>query len=336
MGNSTYSSSVFTSTVGAKIAAGTTPFGHTSSVKSGAVAAAVHPSLDPAGKNKAGIIIRESRDSDAHPDSVGVVLIADQTGSMDIVPRTFVEKLGKLMSLIVSKGYLADPHILFGAIGDAYCHEVAPLQIGQFEAGNQMDSALTNILLENGGGGQMHESYELALWFLAEYASMDCFEKRGRKGYLFIFGDELPYDFVSKDQVERLTGVKLENDIPLDEILAKVQEKFELFWVMPGGTMYWGNPSVEKPQQKRFGERFIKLEKPEEMAELVAATIGSFEGYDVNTIVKDLVDAGLSKAGAQRATQALVPFTASGVLSKKAAVIEGELTLGGTDNVSRL
>lgn len=335
MGSSTYSRSVFDSTVGAAAAAGTA-FGYTSSVKSGAVAAKVHELLDPAGKNKAGLIIRESRDSDAHPESVGVAVLLDQTGSMDIVPRTLIEKLGKLMGLLVSKGYLASPHVLFGAIGDANCAEVAPLQVGQFEGGNEMDSALNNILLENGGGGQTHESYELALWFLAEYASMDCLEKRGKKGYLFIVGDELPYDSVRKEQIERLVGVKVESDIPLATVLDKVSEKFELFWVMPGGTMYWGHSIVEDPQRKRFGERFLKMEKPEEVGELIAATIGAFEGYDVNQIATDLVDAGLSAAGAKRATQALVPFTASGSLVKKTATVEGALPTDGDDTVARL
>ncbi len=338
MGGSTYSRQVFDNTVAPAAAAGTA-FAYTTSVKTGAVAAKVHDLLDPkqvAGPNSpfAGKIVRESCDSDAHPNSRAVAILLDQTGSMDVVPRTLVSKLGKLMSILVSKGYLADPHLLFGGIGDATGMEVAPLQVGQFEAGNEIDGALTHIYLEGNGGGQMHESYELALWFLAEYAEMDCLKKRGQKGYLFIVGDELPYPMVRAEQIKRLVGVDIGDDILLDTVLEKVQEKFELFWIMPSGTMYWGNSSVEGPQKKRFGERFIKLENVDEVAEFIAATIGTFEGFDNKSIVKDLVDGGLDPAAAKRAT-ALSTQVSGGVLVKKAATLSGTLAVG-KDSVSRL
>ena len=93
-----------------------------------------------------------------------------------------------------------DPQILFGAIGDATCDRV-PLQIGQFESDNRMDDDLGRIVLEGGGGGQMTESYELALYFMARHTALDCFEKRGRRGYLFIIGDEMAYDRVKAREV---------------------------------------------------------------------------------------------------------------------------------------
>ena len=200
MGGSSYSSSVFDKTIGATTRAGRDPFAYSAAISSGSTAAVVHTDLDPSKPNKAGVIIRESRDSKAHPDSVAVAVLFDVTGSMREVPQTFVKKLGNLMSLLTKKGYLPDPHILFGAIGDAYSDEV-PLQVGQFEAGNEMDDVLTKVYLEGNGGSQQTESYELAMYFMARHASMDCLEKRGRKGYLFILGDELPKDHVNKEQV---------------------------------------------------------------------------------------------------------------------------------------
>ena len=88
------------------------------------------------------------------------------------------------------KGYVEHPQILFGAVGDATCDRV-PLQVGQFESDNRMDDDLGRILLEGGGGGQMTESYELAMYFMARHTAIDCLDKRGRRGYLFIIGDEL-------------------------------------------------------------------------------------------------------------------------------------------------
>ncbi|MCB0184778.1 MAG: hypothetical protein KDE31_10955, partial [Caldilineaceae bacterium] len=114
----------------------------------------VHPQMDPY------CATRQSRDSVAHPESVAIAVIFDVTGSMGTVPRILQTKLGKLMRLLTERGYLAHPQVLFGAVGDAYTDSV-PLQIGQFESGLEMDDDLSKIYLEGGGGGQVHESYEL-------------------------------------------------------------------------------------------------------------------------------------------------------------------------------
>ncbi|MCA9968198.1 MAG: hypothetical protein KC423_28325, partial [Anaerolineales bacterium] len=62
---------------------------------------AAHPQMNPAG------VVRESRDSDSHPDSVAIGVLFDVTGSMGVVPRVLQTKLGSLMRLLVQKGYLA-------------------------------------------------------------------------------------------------------------------------------------------------------------------------------------------------------------------------------------
>ena len=119
-------------------------------------------------------------------------MLFDVTGSMRTVPRVLQTKLPQLLGLLLRKGYASDPQIMFGAIGDATCDRV-PLQVGQFESDNRMDDDLGRIVLEGGGGGQMTESYELAMYFMARHTVTDCCEKRGRRGYLFIIGDELAY-----------------------------------------------------------------------------------------------------------------------------------------------
>src|SRR3712207_3635468 len=156
--------------------------------------ARVHDEMNPRG------VTRESRDSDQHPDSVAIAVIFDVTGSMGTVPRVLQTKLGALMRLLIQRGYVEHPQVLFGAVGDAYCDAV-PLQIGQFEAGLEMDDDLSKIYLEGGGGGQVHETYELAIYFMARHTAIDCYERRGRKGYLFTIGDEKPYAVVRRQHV---------------------------------------------------------------------------------------------------------------------------------------
>jgi hypothetical protein len=137
-----------------RAATGASAFGYSDSG-----ATRVHPDLDPRD------IMRESRDSDEHPESLAIAVLFDVTGSLRHVPRALQEKLPQLLGLLLRQGYVEHPQILFGAIGDATCDR-APLQIGQFESDNRMDDDLGRILLE-GGGGQMTESYELAMYFMA-------------------------------------------------------------------------------------------------------------------------------------------------------------------------
>ena len=129
-------------------------------------------------------------------------MLFDVTGSMRGVPRALQAKLPQLLGLLLRKGYVAHPQIMFGAIGDATCDR-APLQVGQFESDNRMDDDLGRILLEGGGGGQKTESYELAMYFMARHTATDCFGERGRRGYLFIIGDEMAYPRVKPGEVAR-------------------------------------------------------------------------------------------------------------------------------------
>ena len=134
-------------------------------------------------------VTRESRDSDEHPESIAIGVILDQTGSMKDTPREIQKVLPKLMTALVAGG-VKDPQVLFGAVGDTTNHEVASCQIGQFESGLEMEDDLGRMYMEGCGGGSYEESYQNVIYFFARHTSIDCLEKRGRKGYLFIVGDE--------------------------------------------------------------------------------------------------------------------------------------------------
>lgn len=341
MGGSSYSYSVFDSTVRAHKAAGTSMFTYDADVSAGKAEEKVHPDLDPklvAGSKSpyAGKVMRESRDSAAHPNSVAIGVLFDVTGSMGSGPRAFINKLGALMNLLVSKGYLADPQILYGAIGDATSDKV-PLQIGQFESGNEQEASLGKIYIEGNGGGQHYESYELAMYFMARHTSADCWEKRGKKGYLFIVGDECFREKVDRQSVKEVIGDDLAENIPTATILEELREHYEVIWIFPNCSGYYNETITAEPLSKAFGQSFIKLDKVDEIAELIAATIGIAEGFNPKDISTDLVDAGLSKTGAAKAVStALATVGSSGTITCKVATIEGTLPGGGVDSVARL
>jgi ADP-ribose pyrophosphatase YjhB (NUDIX family) len=324
MGSGAYDSSVYRDRVDTAKSTGSDVFGYTDDIKHGRAVAHVHEKLDPSKPNKAGNLIRESFDSVEHPTSNSIAVLFDVTGSMHRVPRLFMEALGTLMATLTKKGYVNDPAILFGAIGDATT-DSSPLQLGQFEAGNQMDECLTNIHLEGGGGGQNTESYELAMYYMARHTNLDCVTKRTKKGYLFITGDERPYPMVKKSEVARFIGDTLQENIPIKDILTELRQKYEVFWVMPGGTGHWGDSSVEDYLRELFEQNFIKLENPANIVELIATTIGVCEGHDINEVSADLVAAGSSETRVTAAASAVADLVAARNLSGT-----------GTDKIARL
>jgi len=201
-------------------------------------ARAVHDALNPFG-----VTVRESRDTDEHPQSLAIAVLFDVTGSMGGVPRVLQTKLPGLLGLILRKGYVADPQIMFGAIGDATCDR-APLQIGQFESDNRMDDDLGRIVLEGGGGGQRTESYELAMYFMARHTDLDCVNRRGRRGYLFIIGDEMPYGFVKPAEVRRVIGDDIAEPIPVGAMVAELTQTYNVYFILPAGASYAGDQQI--------------------------------------------------------------------------------------------
>ena len=207
MGNGAWSDNTYQAASTFRRARGIDDFTYTSTLFSLPRAQwAADPTLDPFG-----VGMRESRDSAEHPNSTPIAVLFDVTGSMGAVPRIMQTKLGQLHGLLQRKGYLQDPQIMFGGIGDADTDRV-PLQIGQFESDNRMDDQLRTIFLEGNGGGQKSESYELATYFIARHTVTDAWEKRGRKGYLFIVGDELNKPVLTAGKLRQVLGEPARED----------------------------------------------------------------------------------------------------------------------------
>jgi hypothetical protein len=243
------------------------------------------------------VTVRESRDSDEHPESLAIAVLFDVTGSMGGVPRTLQSKLPGLLGLLTRKGYVEHPQILFGAVGDATCDR-APLQIGQFESDNRMDDDLGRILLEGGGGGQLTESYELAMYFMARHTAMDCLDKRGRRGYLFMIGDELAYPKVKAREVGEVIGDRLPEDIAVASIVAELKRRFEVYFIIPEGAYHSADDRLSDFWRTHLGQNVIRLDDLDAVCETIALTVGLAEdAIDLDEGLSDLRDVG-SDAGA--------------------------------------
>lgn len=257
------------------------------------------------------VTVRESRDSADHPNSTPIVVLFDVTGSMGTVPVIVQQRLTRLHGLLTDKGYATDPQLMFGGIGDADSDRV-PLQVGQFESDNRMDEQLRMIFLEGGGGGQKSESYELAAYFIARHTVTDAWQRRGRKGYLFLIGDELNKPRLRARHIEKVIGDQADSDLRTDSIYRAVQERWETFFILPRQTSYYDDREVNAHWRDLLGERFLKLEDPAAVADLIALTIGMTEGrVDLGQGLADLGDEGHSaeQAAVARTLLAVGPGT---------------------------
>jgi hypothetical protein len=285
----------------------------------------VHPQLDPFKVN------RESRDSDEHPNSLAIAVLFDVTGSMGAVPRLLQAKLPKLLGLLTGTGgacYVEDPQIMFGAIGDATCDR-APLQIGQFESDNRMDGDLERILLEGGGGGQKRESYELAMYFMTRHTSTDCFEKRGKRGYLFIVGDEMAYSSVSPNEANAWIGDTFDRPLALPSIVAELTGRWDTYYMLPKGAAYAGDGEVLGFWRGLLGENVLELADLDAVCETIALTVGiGEEAIDLEEGLADLLNVGSTAGPTVRRT--LSAISASKRRALRAGATRRALGPGGS------
>jgi hypothetical protein len=288
MGGSSWSTRDYTTRMDTRAATGSSGFDyHDKLVASAPSARKVHEDMDP--KKIKGV--RESRDSDAHPESLPVLVCFDETGSMGSHPRALQKELGKLMGFLTTSGGVEHPQICFGAVGDAEPAgvEIAPFQIGQFESGLEMDDCLAKLYLEGKGGGQDEESYDLFFYMLARKTSCDSFEKRGKKGYAFLICDEFIRTKVKKSTVKAVFGDDIEADIPIQDIVNEALEKWDIFvlkfpYRMTDTTTRW---------KSILGERVIEISDPNVVCGVIAGTVATLEGQDKDDVINNLKNSGL-------------------------------------------
>ena len=222
------------------------------------------------------INIRESRDSEENPESNAIILALDVTGSMGSIAHQIAKDgLGKIIEGILEQLPVTDPHILFSAIGDVTC-DSAPLQASQFEPDHRIIEQLNQIYVEGGGGGNRTESYDLPWYFAANMTSIDCFEKRGKKGYLFTFGDEMPPDGVAKRHIKRFIGRDAQGDATAKDLLNAASETYNVFHVIIEEGWFArqvGPKKVADAWRKFMGKRALPLDDYTRLPELVLAAM---------------------------------------------------------------
>ena len=220
----------------------------------------IHKEMEPKG-----VHLRESRDSEIHPNSIPIIISLDLTGSMGFIPHELVKDgLPKIMTGLIQNG-IPDPQVMFLGVGD---HETdrAPFQISQFESGDaELDMWLTRTYIEGGGGANGGESYSLAHYFAAKYAQTDAWDKRGKKGFLFTIGDEPSLSSYPKRAFDEIFGEGQNQSYTDKQLLEMAQEKWEVFHIMPnketrGARKYWSD---------LLGQNMVWVDRTEDIAKII-------------------------------------------------------------------
>lgn len=152
-----------------------------------------------------------------------VIIACDVTGSMGTWPQEIFAKLPVLD--LEGKCYLgADMEIAFMAVGDSYSDKY-PLQVQEFCKGQGLVDALKGLIIEGGGGGTSHESYEMA----AIYATHNVDMPNAVKPIMIFICDEQPYETVSTSQVKNDAKVGGVQTLTRKEIFDALKQKYEVF-----------------------------------------------------------------------------------------------------------
>lgn len=235
--------------------------------------------------NPHGVMLRESRDSDEHPDTVSIILALDVTGSMGSIPHFLVkEGLPHIMGNIIQRG-IKDPQLLFLAVGDHEC-DSSPLQVGQFESSDELlDKWLTDVYLEGGGGGNAGESYLLAWYFAGFHTSIDCFEKRQQKGFLFTIGDEPTLPEIPADSVKKIMGNGQYQNYPASVLLDKARERYHVYHLHIKETSAGSQKRTQDGWKQLMGDNLILVDRHAEIAKIIPDIVSKITALAANPSV---------------------------------------------------
>ena len=233
------------------------------------------------------IILRESRDSTDNPASTPIIIGLDVTGSMGMIPDYFVRTgLKPLFEEIYTRRPVSDPAIMLMGIGDVVSDR-APMQASQFESDIRIADQLTELFLEGGGGGNSTESYTIPWYFAAMKTSLDSYEKRKKKGYLFTIGDEELPAVVRAAEFEKVFGPGQYTDLTSEQLLEMASRFFHVFHIVveQGSHCRYGNvDAVVQSWTGLLGQRVLRLSDYTKLSEVIVSAIQVTEGDSVSKV----------------------------------------------------
>lgn len=171
--------------------------------------------------------IRECCETEEHPNTIPIIIGLDVTGSMNNACKSCLAGINDTIIKLYEN--YKDVEIAIAGIGD-FVYDYSPFQLSQFESDVRIADNLFELYIENGGGGNIWESYTAA-WYAGLYHTrLDCWN-RGQKGIIITMGDELLNPVLPTEAIQKVFGDVEQDNVDTQELYDKVCEKYEVYHI---------------------------------------------------------------------------------------------------------
>lgn len=257
----------------------------------------IHPDLNPKNYSTTNLISK---------GRTPIVFAVDVTGSMGEWVKIIYDKFPMFYGQLNLHEYAYDPTVSFCAVGDAECSKV-PLQISPFSSGLDIDSNITKLFLEGGGGGNLRESYELAAYFYLEKCNLINHEFP----FLFITGDEAFFNEVTAKNIQKIFGGdKISQNLNSREVFKSLKDKFNVFHL----RKKFEDENKEKGMYKQWSdtlgpERVLQVNCPKACIDVILGALAITTGSRTLTeYIKDMTSRGQTAERIEEVTKALILY----------------------------
>lgn len=231
-------------------------------------------------------VIRESCDSDEHPNSTPIIIGLDATGSMDGIVKDVAKGIGDTMTEIIERECVPHPQILFSVIDDYVTSEEKCIQVTQFESDIRIAKQMHDLNFIGRGGGNSWESFA-DLWYFAAYRTRCDAIKKKRKGILITVGDDGIQPSLSASEIKSVFGVTIEDSsISTPELYSRLSRDWEVFHIScsEGSTYSYHTYRVKSCWDKLLGEHHIILDDATKICEVIVSLLQTIKGDSVEEI----------------------------------------------------
>lgn len=258
---------------------------------------AMHSSLDP----------HRWKEENLQCDSLDPIIFAlDVTGSMGDWTKIIYDKMPMFYGQIMMQKYLSDPAISFCAIGDVTC-DSAPLQVTEFGQGKAIDQLISKMYLEGGGGGNQHESYDLAANFYSSRVDLvNC-----EIPYFFVTGDEGFWETESSQHIQQVFGQGIkESSVDSKKVWKNLMTKYNVFHIKKPFYNDRINETIQKQWESTIGsERVLNIVTPKACIDVMLGAIALTSGArDLKGYIHDMKERGQTEDRITEVTKALKPY----------------------------
>jgi hypothetical protein len=249
-----------------------------------------------------------------------VACVLDVTGSMGDWSKIIYDKLPLFMGEITKQGYLAEPAISFAALGDAHSDK-APIQVCDFSRTRELDTYLSRIWLEGGGGGQARESYELMAYYYLNHCALESDEL----SLMFIIGDEGFYPSLDAAQVKHHFGDSIES-MDSKALFQKLSRIFRIFYIHKAYHDQLDEKRILKQWREALGEQVLILDDPKSVIDVMLGAIAlTSRSRSLDHYLTDMASRGQSKDRLGMVKKTLESFSRS--LALERVSVKGRLPM---------